>query len=127
MNSTPPRPTYTIPFTALLPPPPTPITLIFAPRRAAGSSVNRSFSASPLSKWSIRVLRRPSEEFLENPAQAPGHLPPGAAAAPSRLGGAVTVRVQHDADRRRKHRTAHVVREAANSRRAAAADRQVED
>src|SRR5258705_6894503 len=46
MNSTPVRPTSTMRLTALLPPPPTPITLIFAPRRAAGSSVSRSSCAS---------------------------------------------------------------------------------
>ena len=46
MNSTPPRPTSTIRFTALLPPPPTPITLILAPIRESVSSVSRSFSAS---------------------------------------------------------------------------------
>ena len=46
MNSTPDSPAWTIRVTALLPPPPTPTTLIRAPARVASSSVNRSASLS---------------------------------------------------------------------------------
>jgi hypothetical protein len=44
MNSTPEIPACTIRDTALLPPPPTPTTLILAPIRASSSSVSRSDS-----------------------------------------------------------------------------------
>ncbi len=44
MNSTPEMPAWTMRDTALLPPPPTPTTLIRAPMRASSSSVSRSDS-----------------------------------------------------------------------------------
>ena len=46
MNSTPSRPALTMRLTALLPPPPTPTTLIRAPARPSSSSFNRSVDVS---------------------------------------------------------------------------------
>ena len=58
MNSTPARPTSTIRFTAFPPPPPTPTTLIRAPRRVCGASVIRSGAAPVRSNSFIPRLPR---------------------------------------------------------------------
>src|SRR5687768_9041790 len=82
MNSTPHRPTSTIRFTALLPPPPTPTTFILAPRRASGSSVSRSLSSSLMyglqsftvltAGFSIHIHVR----FLGRPCSSDAPVPP---------------------------------------------------
>ena len=59
MNSTPEMPACTMRDTALLPPPPTPTTLIRAPMRASSSSVSRSASKP---SWSA-IVPPPSESF----------------------------------------------------------------
>jgi hypothetical protein len=56
MNSTPVMPAFTIRVTALLPPPPTPTTLIRAPSRASSSRVMRRTSLSGLAIVSPRLL-----------------------------------------------------------------------
>src|SRR6267142_1039818 len=102
MNSTPVRPTSTIRFTALLPPPPTPITLIFAPRRVPRSSVSRSSCEARSSDCFMPGLLL--EEFFENPAQPAGHAAERARADAGRIGLAVAMGVEHETDRRRKRR-----------------------
>src|SRR3954463_2392410 len=68
MNSTPSSPTCTMRLTALLPPPPTPTTLIRAPARTSSASFNRSV----VSRCSA-IHRPPSEELFEQSAEPPGH------------------------------------------------------
>src|SRR5688500_15310640 len=118
MNSTPLRPTSTIRLTALLPPPPTPITLILAPRLVSGSSVSLS-----LSSIIFATVQRPSEEFFEDAAEPQG-CPAECAGAVARIRGAIAMRVEHDADRRREYGTVHVIGQTANADGASAPNRQ---
>src|SRR5688572_25486057 len=152
MNSTPPRPTSTMRLTALLPPPPTPITLIFAPRLASGSSVSLSLSVSIISAsvsapncqlptpnescepppWELEVGRRgflvcKSKKLFEDAAEPSGHPAERPGAGTRRLRCAIAMRVQHDADRRRERRAVHMVGKAADTDRTSAADRKVEN
>src|SRR3954467_12939443 len=144
MNSTPHRPTSTIRLTALLPPPPTPTTLIFAPRRVSESSISRSFSSRPLGTSNSFMFppgpapsgrnrhesghrRTPaSEKLFEDSAQRAPHAHQCVRTAAFHRH-AVPVRVQHQADGRRKHRAAHVIRKTAHANRHPAPDRQVEN
>src|SRR5215204_1404572 len=139
MNSTPPRPTSTMRSTALLPPPPTPTTLMRAAFRASGASVNRSASVlSPLRPWpsfmcssvhSGRSVRRLAdlEKFLEDAPKPSGNAAERAGTGTRRIGRTVAVRVQSDAHRRGKHRTADVIGQAAHADGRAASNRQIED
>src|SRR3954464_1318837 len=144
MNSTPPNPTSTMRLTALLPPPPTPTTLIFAPRRACSSSVSRSFSSRPWGTSNSFMIppgpdrtghdrhesgygrTPPSEKFFEDAADGDAHAIERAATA-RRVLHPVAVRIQHHTDRRREHGTAHVVRQSADAHRQPAPDRQIEN
>src|SRR6185503_11574525 len=130
MNSTPPRPTSTMRSTALLPPPPTPTTLMRAALRASGASVNRSASLlSPLRPWpsfmcsSVRCLK----EFFEDAPKPTGDAAERAGAGTRRIGRTIAVRVQSDAHRRGKHRTADVIGQAAHADGRTASNRQIED
>src|SRR5688572_6821290 len=127
MNSTPARPTSTMRLTALLPPPPTPTTLILAPRLASGSSVSRSLSASlicasvstPNSQlptpnrhfeppfWELEVGRWGlcSKKLFENSAQPSGDAAECTGAGACRLRCAIPVGIEHHADGRRKNGT----------------------
>src|SRR5262245_8519796 len=142
MNSTPPRPTSTMRSTALLPPPPTPTTLMRAALRASGASVNRSASVlSPLRPWpsfmcssasfvpSVRRRKAANllKELLENPSQSSGDTAERAGTGTGRIGRTIAVRVQSDAHRGGKHRTADVIGEAAHADGRAASNRQIED
>src|SRR6185503_2749058 len=123
MNSTPSRPTCTMRLTALLPPPPTPTTLIRAPARVSSASFKRN--ELPRSS-DIRGL--PSEKFLEQPAQPPGHASESADTDHAAAGFAhvIPLRVEHETDGRRKFRIAHMVGQAAHAGRQSAPDRQIE-
>src|SRR5688572_18900605 len=123
MNSTPPRPTCTMRLTALLPPPPIPSTLIFAPRRASGSSTSR-ISMSPSR---CVIDRLPSEELLEDAAQPPGHAAERAGADARQLRRAVAVRIEDQPHRRGERRAVDVIGKAPDANGTAAPDRQVED
>src|SRR5687767_12906641 len=130
MNSTPPRPTSTMRLTALQPPPPTPTTLILAPRRTSGSSVSRSFSASnPLGPRGSLILCPPvpgrwrsvmSEKFLEDSPKPARDAAERAGADARRLRRAVAVRVEHQPYRRGEHRAVHVIGETADPGRVSA-------
>src|SRR3954447_26229433 len=123
MNSTPPSPTSTMRLTALLPPPPTPITLIFAPRRASGASVMRRSEASR-----SRAIAKPSlKELFENAPDAPRHPAERTRAAFGVLGRPVLVCVQRQPHGGRKYGARHVIGQPADAGWMAAADRQVED
>ena len=147
MNSTPLEAASTMRLTALLPPPPTPTTLIRAPVALSASSVSRSGSRTllvvrrrrPTSCSSSVIVRppvaarstaarRPQKNSLKKPRSRAGHRgrtrPPPTA---RRLARAVAMRVQHQPDRGREHRTGHVIGQAADAGGVAAADRQVED
>src|SRR5262245_11803911 len=129
MNSTPLRPTSTIRLTALPPPPPTPITLIFAPRRASGSSVSRSLSASRLSGSLMPLLLSFTalEEFLEDPAQPHGYASKRPGPHPHRFGGPVPVRIQTEPDRSCEDRAAHVICQPPDADGGAPPDGQIEN
>src|SRR5438876_740460 len=115
MNSTPLKPTATMRFTALLPPPPTPMTLIFAPRRVSASSVKRSGSASRTRESnSLICASSSSEELPENSPQPPGHAAEGPGAHAGHLRHAVAMRVEHEPDRRGKRRTGYVIGQPAH-------------
>src|SRR5947207_13619011 len=104
MNSTPSRPTCTIRLTALLPPPPTPTTLMRAPARGSSASFNRiGVSRCSAIHRLHNVVRPVSEKFLEQSPEPAGHPAEGPRSdeAP-RLAHMVPLRVQHQAHRRRK-------------------------
>src|SRR5262249_52660377 len=121
-------------FTALLPPPPTPTTLMRAPVRASSASFNRS----PVGSMSPSILCRVSpmvptsfislEKFFEQRAQPPGHA--AERAGPDRtcrFAGLIAVRIHHEADRRRKRGVVDVIRQSTEPGRRAAPDRQIEN
>src|SRR5436190_18301069 len=111
MNSTPVRPTSTIRLTALLPPPPTPITLILAPRRAAGSSVSRSSCAPRSSDF---FMSPPLKELPENPPQLSRHTAECARAHTRGFRLPVAMCVENQSHRRGEGRAADVVGEPAH-------------
>src|SRR5262245_5535203 len=120
MNSTPPRAASTMRLTALLPPPPTPTTLIFAPVRFWVSSVSLSVSSRIIASWT-------SEELFENSTQASGHAAEGPGTRAPGLGHSVAVRIQRQTHGGAERRTVHVVGHAAHADRAAPANRQIEN
>src|ERR1051325_5237799 len=122
MNSTPPSPTSTMRLTALLPPPPTPITLILAPRRASGAKVMRRSDCSR-----SRAIQPPLDELFENAPDAPGHPAERARAALGLVGRPVAMGVQRQPHGGRKHGARHVIGQPADAGGMPAADRQVED
>src|SRR5690349_13268296 len=136
MNSTPPSPTSTMRLTALLPPPPTPITLIFAPRRASGASVirisvcsrSRAIPNLPLvGAAEAAPYDRLSEKLFENAPDAPGHPAERARAALGLLGRPVAMGIQRQPHGGRKHGARHVIGQPADAGGMSAADRQVEN
>src|SRR5438874_7718733 len=105
MNSTPSRPTCTIRLTALLPPPPTPTTLMRAPARASSASFNRIgvSRCSAIHPLLVRIVESEPvlEKFLEQSPEPAGHAAEGPRAdkAP-RLADVIPLRVQHQPHRR---------------------------
>src|SRR5688572_23550090 len=134
MNSTPSSPAATIRWTALLPPPPTPTTLILAPSRDSGSSVSRSFSASLPRASPCLIVRPPCragrstrlKELFENAAESYGHAAKRSRTA-YRLRDSIAMRIEHQPDRCRKLRAVDVIRQSADANRASAANGQIED
>src|SRR5688572_17438796 len=123
INSTPSSPTCTMRLTALLPPPPTPTTLMRAPVRCSSAS----FSRNGISR--VSAIRPPLlEEFLEQAAQPSGDAPEcaGAHQTPG-IAHMMPLRVQPQSHSRGELRIADVVGEAANADRHPAPDREIED
>src|SRR6202171_841672 len=143
MNSTPSRPVPTIRLTALLPPPPIPMTLIRAAGPSPSSRWSRSGRSTRLSSASgvsyRSVIRhsfahsgRPglsSEEFLEQTTEPAGHTAerPRAHREARRVADKVPVCIQHQADAGGKRRTVHVVGQPTDTGGTAAPDGQIED
>src|SRR5689334_5736936 len=131
MNSTPSRPTCTSRLTALLPPPPTPTTLMRAPARNSSASLNRSGVSRcsaihcPLSELLGKSV---SEKFLEKPPEPSGHTAERSRPdeAP-RLAHMIALRVQHQPHRRRKLRIGDVIGQPAHTRGTSPPDRQIEN
>src|ERR1043165_6740078 len=99
MNSTPSNPVWTIRLTALLPPPPTPMTLIFALMVSdVGSS--RSLKASLLSLLRSAMGESPLEKFFEQSAQPArdAHERAGADRRATRLAYRVAIPVENQSD-----------------------------
>src|SRR5688572_23685554 len=130
LNSTPSRPALAMRLTALLPPPPTPTTLIRAPVRPSSSSLSRSIEAvsEPVIVCLASAMRPSLQEFLEQRSQPSGDASERAGAnRPGRLHHLIPVRVHHEPDCRRIGRTVDVIRESPDAGWTSAADRQIED
>src|SRR5689334_13081083 len=130
MNSTPSSPAATMRFTALLPPPPTPTTLMRAPDRPCSSSLSRNASV-PVEVTCVPFAMCPPrclEEFLEKGPQPAGHAAESSGAhGACRLAGAVSMCIHDEPDGRRECGTVHVIRKPTDTGRRAAADGQVKN
>src|SRR5687767_7588321 len=123
MNSTPSSPTCTMRLTALLPPPPTPTTLMRAPVRCSSAS----FSRNGVSRMSV-IQASTLEKFLEQSAQPSGDASKRAGAHHATgLAHMISLRVQHQSDSRRELGIAYVIGEAADTDRQPAPDGEIED